>query len=244
MTQMEYPEVKHLYKYYAYNENSLAVLINKKIWVATPESFNDPFDCGIEFEDDTDERLLENVLGRININPKQAGETKQFAIERLNRLKETYFSNVRIFSMSENNDNILMWSHYAEQHKGFCIEFIRESDNNLGNFEMAKPINYTEDYTKVKFLDSTGNVSKSIASDSFYTKSRDWHYEKEWRLFYTEGDGEKPIPSAISSIIFGLKMTEQNENTIRKILSGQGINYKKAVKADNQFKVDIIDLPE
>ncbi len=39
-------------------------------------------------------------------------------------------------------------------------------------------------------------------------------------------------------------MTEQNENTIRKILSGQGINYKKAVKADNQFKVDIIDLPE
>jgi hypothetical protein len=52
------------------------------------------------------------------------------------------------------------------------------------------------------------------------------------------------MPSAISSIIFGLKMTGQNENTIRNILAGQVISYKKAVKADNQFKIDIIDLPE
>ena len=44
---MEYPEVIHLYKYYAYNENSLSVLINKEIWVSNPESFNDPFDSKI-----------------------------------------------------------------------------------------------------------------------------------------------------------------------------------------------------
>jgi len=46
---MEYPQVKYLYKYCAYNTNSLSILINKKIWVAKPESFNDPFDCKIEF---------------------------------------------------------------------------------------------------------------------------------------------------------------------------------------------------
>jgi hypothetical protein len=241
---MEYPQVKHLYKYYAYNENSLSVLINKKIWLAKPESFNDPFDCGIEFEDNTDEKLLKRILGGIDIDSKQYDKIKQFAIKGLNRLKEAKFRNAGIFSMSENNKNILMWSHYADQHKGFCIEFIRRSDNVLGNSEMARPINYPKDYTKVKFIDSTGKLNESIFYEFFYTKARDWHYEDEWRCVYPEGGREASIPSAISSIIFGLKMTEQNENTIRNILSGQGISYKKAVKADNQFKINIIDLPE
>ena len=131
----------------------------------------------------------------------------------------------------------------TEEHKGFCIEFVREPDNNLGNFDMAKPINYTDDYTKVEFIDSTGKASKSVAYDSFYTKARDWGYEKEWRLFYTEGGKAEPIPSAISSIIFGLEMPQENRDTIQNILSGQGISYKKAVKAESQFKIDIINLP-
>lgn len=60
---MEYPEVKHLYKYYAYNENSLSVLINKKIWLAKPKSFNDPFDSDINFEDNIEDELLEQIFG-------------------------------------------------------------------------------------------------------------------------------------------------------------------------------------
>ena len=39
---MEYPQVIHLYKYCAYNTNSLAILINKGIWVANPESLTIP----------------------------------------------------------------------------------------------------------------------------------------------------------------------------------------------------------
>lgn len=47
---MEHPEIRHLYKYYAYNENSPAALINRRVWFPKPESFNDPFDCDIDFE--------------------------------------------------------------------------------------------------------------------------------------------------------------------------------------------------
>ncbi len=67
---MKYPQVKHLYKYYAYNENSLAVLINKKIWVAKPESFNDPFDCDIDFNPRIGEKALKNSRSKQIAIPK------------------------------------------------------------------------------------------------------------------------------------------------------------------------------
>ncbi len=240
---MEYPQVKHLYKYYAYNENSLSVLINKKIWLAKPKSFSDPFDCDINFEDNIEDELLEQIFGGEKIDPKHSDEVKQTIIKGVEGLKERRFRNVGIFSMSENDDNILMWSHYAGQHKGFCVEFVRNSDNYLGNIEMTKPIDYPINYTKVKFFNPTGDVNKDIFQSVFYTKARDWVYEGEWRCVYREGDREVSMPSAISSIIFGLRMPRRHRDTIMNILSGQGVSYKEAVKAD-QFKIKIIDLTE
>ncbi|MGM3299107.1 DUF2971 domain-containing protein, partial [Bacillus cereus group sp. BC229] len=26
-----------------------------------------------------------------------------------------------------------MWSHYADQHQGFCVEFNRDKNNSLGS---------------------------------------------------------------------------------------------------------------
>ena len=45
---MPYPAVTSLYKYRQISENSLESLLNEKLWVAQPSSFNDPFDCSID----------------------------------------------------------------------------------------------------------------------------------------------------------------------------------------------------
>ncbi|HGY1053520.1 TPA: DUF2971 domain-containing protein, partial [Aeromonas salmonicida subsp. pectinolytica] len=44
----------------------------------------------------------------------------------------------RFVSLSRNNTNILMWSHYADSHKGFCIGFSRQ--NNY--FKVAESVRY------------------------------------------------------------------------------------------------------
>jgi hypothetical protein len=238
---MKYPKVKHLYKYYAYNEHSLSVLINKKIWVAKPGSFNDPFDSDINFEDGIEDKTIELISRGKAIVSK---EFKKGFLKTLNMLKDTRFRKAGIFSMSKNNDNILMWYHYANEHKGFCIEFIRESDNNLGNSKMTRPMDYPKDRDRRKISHLTHNINNDLYDSIFYIKARDWEYEAEWRCVYGEGDRDEPIPSAISSIIFGLEMPQKHRDAIKNILSGQGISYKEAVKVDNQFKIDIIDLPE
>lgn len=145
--------------------------------------------------------------------------------------------------MSRIKDNILMWSHYADQHKGFCIEFNRSPDNDLGNIKMTQPVKYYYDYPDVNPLDSDGNIDESIHKKMLFSKAKDWAYEKEWRLTYEEGDKEEPMPGDITSIIFGLRMPDEHKNYIRKILVDQpDIRYQEAIEVEYQFRLKIVDL--
>jgi hypothetical protein len=240
---MEYPEVTHLYKYCSYTQHCLSILIKKKIWLAKPESFNDPFDCNIRFKPKTNSEALKkyiDITGRSTGNPDKDLE---IYLEGLKQFQNKDMKNFGVFAMSQINDNILMWSHYADKHKGFCIEFERLPNNLLGDYEITQPIDYCCDYPDVDPLDSTGNIDRFLFRKMLFSKAKDWAYEKEWRLAYDEGDKEEAMPANISSIIFGLKMLEQQKNDIREILKGQPeIRYQQAIEIQYQFRLKIIDL--
>lgn len=242
---MEYPEVKHLYKYRAFNTNSLSILINKKIWVAKPGSFNDPFDCRIRFKIEKNSESFRKYLDRTERTTGNLNNDHEMFQKGLREFREIEMQNLGVFSMSQINDNILMWSHYADQHKGFCIEFVRSPDkgNWLGNIEVTKPVHYDCNYPEVNPFDSDGNTDPSIFEKMLFSKAKDWEYEREWRLTYDEGDREEPLPSEISSIIFGLRMPDRHKNTIKNILADQpGIRYQQAVEVEYQYRVKIVDL--
>ena len=241
---MKYPQVKHLYKYRTYNTNSLSILINKKVWVPKPESFNDPFDCGIKFNTVIYDKSLKKYIIRQKKKIHHYPTYKQSFIKKLKEIEDEQDSKMGVFSMSSIEYNSLMWSHYANEHRGFCIEFVRKSDNNLGNFEMTKPVEYKRNFPKkVNILDSEGCINKFAHQRKYFVKDEDWEYEKEWRFTSLEGNKEEDLPSEISSIIFGLKMPRRHRVTIRNILAGQDVSYKEAVKHEHQFKIKIIELP-
>jgi hypothetical protein len=50
-----------------------------------------------------------------------------------NKMWRDYLPRLRVFSFSEVNDNILMWSHYSDNHEGvvFKLKVIPEIDNPL-----------------------------------------------------------------------------------------------------------------
>ena len=240
---MEYPQVNHLYKYCAYNTNSLSILINKKIWIPKPDSFNDPFDCKIRFKSEMNSEAFRKYLDRTGRTSGNLHKDYEIFQEGLKKFRDKDMQYLGVFSMSQIKDNILMWSHYANQHKGFCIEFVRLPDNLLGNIEVTQPVNYHCDYPEVNPLDSSGNIDHSIFNKMLFVKAKDWAYEKEWRLTYDEGDREEPLPADISSIIFGLRMPDEHKNTIRNILADQpGIRYQKAIEVEYEFRLKIVDL--
>ena len=144
-----------------------------------------------------------------------------------------------VFTLSESNNNILLWSHYADGHRGFCIEFVRDPDNQLGNYEITRRVQYRIDYPIINPIkdDAFGNLK-------FFTKASDWAYEREWRLVYDEGDIEESLRDAdISAIIFGLKMAESHKEVIRKVTSDlPNIKYRQAVKVPDRFELEIEDI--
>jgi hypothetical protein len=53
-------------------------------------------------------------------------------------LRSINFNNEKIFCLTKSYDNFLMWSHYAESHRGFCIEFEDYTDEELEELKSKK----------------------------------------------------------------------------------------------------------
>ena len=110
-----------------------------------------------------------------------------------------------ITSFSETKDNLLMWSHYADSSKGFCVEYDLGRIND-GLLMKIYPVSYSNErllYYDVESLsDELLRLKQCILNDEEYgeggiendicqlllSKSIDWEYEKEWRLIFTLGD--------------------------------------------------------
>ncbi len=256
---MEYPKITRLYKYYPYNSNSLSVLIDKRGWFSKPASLNDPFDLGIDFVNYINSidfgyaiKVLKNQPGISSEKKNELDRIRKLecnfpdplaraeSLKAMNKKKREDLKNSGVFCMSELNDNILMWSHYTDKRTGFCVEFVRSPQNQLGNIEITNPVIYSCHCPSPFLFSDEGR--KRIFDDLFLTKWKGWSYEREWRLINEKGDIKLPLPGDISAIIFGLKMPLQNKETIKNIFAGNpNIIYRRAEKVPNSFKLKIVD---
>jgi hypothetical protein len=109
--------------------------------------------------------------------------------------QEKLLPGVRVFCVSEDRDNLLMWAHYARDHKGVVFEFwsLPDEDNPLS---VARPIQYGANpppfFSEKDFLDDILSIrkldQKSLYHRYVFCKSDHWKYEKEWRVWYPLAD--------------------------------------------------------
>lgn len=173
-------------------------------------------------------------------------------MEEINEISENSFEKIQRTSMlisclSQVKDSLLMWSHYADSHKGFCIEYDFSrlcSDNELMRGLM--PVNYL--YSD-KLFDATEYLLPSYDGkeiNSLYTiyaaisKFSEWNYEKEWRIVLPAGidcesrSYEVPTPKAV---YLGAKIDKNNEESIRQITKSKGIALYKMDLDKYYFKL-------
>jgi hypothetical protein len=96
--------------------------------------------------------------------------------------------NIRVTCFSERNDSILMWSHYADQHQGICLQY------NFTDCEeiryLIQPAYYSETVFQLSTMEDLNATSHIMSS---LHKAKDWAYEKEWRLTgLPKDDGKVP----------------------------------------------------
>lgn len=86
---------------------------------------------------------------------------------------------VRVVCLSEVYDSMLMWSHYAQNHMGYCIEY--EFEENDMYYKHLHPVTYTKERYVISKEDIQ-NGSKDLIYKTTCRKLDVWAYEKEWRI--------------------------------------------------------------
>jgi hypothetical protein len=157
------------------------------------------------------------------------------AIENIDRpLAEINRTKTVISCFSEINNSIIMWSHYANKHSGFCIEYdLKNYRSNVFLF----PVFYEEElFDMTKYLltekDKFNNFALLLAA---ITKSIEWAYEKEWRLIpfgFVDQESDCPM-SKPTALYIGSKATDDNKQWIKNVARYKKVDIYQA-KMDNK----------
>lgn len=161
------------------NQEKITSLKNNKLWISHYKTFNDPFEFKTMIIDM--ERL----------------QDKGWKYEEIEKYLD-FFRNLIFTSCftSEVDNNMPMWAHYANNHKGYCIKYEVLNANNI------YPVLYEPKRIKSAVIISNliNEMEKMYSEDlklptkkflknflyfylSLSCKHSFWSYEKEYRFF-------------------------------------------------------------
>ncbi|HEY3332797.1 MAG TPA: DUF2971 domain-containing protein [Capsulimonadaceae bacterium] len=145
----------------------------------------------------------------------------QFRAHVQRKLREEF----GIFSMTETWSNLLMWSHYAESHKGFVLgfdtsraEFAYPRSRPFGEGTHLAAVEYRQERPAMYTLDN------DQVREGLFVKSAEWEYEREWRMVIQKplaanwADNVGPVvlidPLAIADLVLGVLIDPQMKASI------------------------------
>lgn len=225
------------YAFYPTKDYHIDDLKNYRISLSNPSTFNDPVDCPIF-------KWLEQQI-KTGIHSMIVELTKSAYSDIRIRcfVRNTPFLSLEELHPKplsiEEYGNMLMWSHYADSHRGYCVkyrlpqEFFNTANENSPVLFLA-PVSYG----------SAMNVLKSNLSvqEGLFSKHKCWEYEHEMRLIYFDKDEtpdsyhkESMLDGMITDVYFGVRCEDCYKRRIIEALKGRTVKY-------HQMEIDPKDL--
>lgn len=157
--------------------------------------------------------------------------------------------NTFIACFSETVKSITMWSHYADSHKGFVLEYdfknqksqcdkcdIKDNCNNKVIHYIFPVIYDSKRYDGTSFVESYFGKSIGLYANindmMFYTKaslhkSPQWQYEKEWRMFLSKNNPMEQSSLHINirpiAIYYGYGISSINKKILSEMAKEKGL---------------------
>lgn len=142
-------------------------------------------------------------------------------------------------SLSERWDSPLMWSHYADDHRGVCIEF----DTAELPHPNLKPVNYraprsvrASNLFEWK-IQGSAQAEQRVFDTYFLAKAGPWRYEKEWREI-SPASGVTESGFRVTGIHFGLQCDAAVILSVVKLLDAdQEVSLYSVHPRDDSFRL-------
>lgn len=138
----------------------------------------------------------------------------------------------------------LLWSHYADQHRGLCIGYDLD--------RLPKPSPRKVVYGGSRFI-KTSTVFRTFVADDVQAKAdldrdvllrkaKGWGYECEWRLVERQGLHDSPV--RLTEVIFGLRCPSAVVFAVVEMLSRRDLNFFQMTESRGQFRLkrQVLDL--
>ena len=195
-------------------------------------------------------KSLVEELNVLNSCPKE--KQHQAIAESWDIKKTNIINSLGVLCFSKTNSNILLWSHYADNHKGICFQYdsVNRPIKNWKKYKFHKV-----SYKSERNIDVLNRGFTNSFFDLLTTKSPDWEYEQEYRLISIKGSGlQKNTMTSLRGIIFGARIKENPPKRIellfqsiynmdKKRRSVKKMKYFAASKDDHKFAINIKELP-
>lgn len=271
---------ERLYKYRKFDTNALRILTSKELYFAAPIKLNDPLDCQLPVLSLLDQVITSEPAGKsrdllsklreMKVTNRATGD-----VELMHRTFESFPLTTGVLSLSRNATDALLWSHYADGHRGFCIGFDAsyfgsliadwQQQGLLGASDVSyvdTPLHrfrrlWLQKVREIEAIRSSPAGDKEAAMSAFResyardvivtaltTKSEDWAYEREYRAVMAEPGVVAFPPSALREIVFGLKSSEADQLTIRRLLDGpewRDVRFRRPVCTANSFALELVN---
>jgi hypothetical protein len=273
--------------YYKYFSPKRKAFLNELLIRFTPPGlFNDPFDSLPAFSN-FDESLINEKVDKVGLDiafdlpydpsPEPVKRAKLHLLSEANAiLKKAYLSNpsvldevfetlhrkrinseIGILCCSETRQSVIMWSHYADEHKGFVVGF-ESTDSFFSHYPHEPPdigvlrrVTYTQERTIIDIR----NIREDAQLPEFlFTKNQDWSYEKEWRIIRLLQDAVEirnsdvylvaVPPSAVRQVIIGChadpQMADELRNAQMKNSALSHVEFLRARLSKRRYEMDIL----
>lgn len=256
-------DIQYLYKYRSLAGPSAAfverIFTHNELYFPKPSEFNDPFDCSPTATlDATDEQFADYLDGfykrrmphlsradrRLSIkNVMKDGSRNHRSSPALDMFKESLSQVVElagVLSLSAKCNHILMWSHYADSHRGICLRFKASSTTPF--FGRAQCVTYQAARPKLNLILDSPEVQNEKA---LLKKADFWSYEEEWRIIEHDlGPGVHSFPpELLDGVILGARISANDKQRVFEWTSDKpNLEVLQAKFSSSDFRLEILSL--
>ncbi len=205
---------RYFYKYMPLKnmERVLDIVFNQRLHCARWDKLNDPMEACYEVfsEYESDRHIMEEKI-------KKA------------------LNNWCIVALGASNKNFLLWSHYADGHRGIAIEI----DIPIAHHPYVEEVKYDWATTSFSHMDQIENRSMR---DLLWYKKEEWHYEEEYRIIIEatniDSTGEYfTLPNPIKKIFIGARAKESHVDILKKAIGNKAKLVHMDLDKDGYMKV-------
>ena len=245
-----------LYKYCKLNDYTKDSLRNSYLYFSPYTDFNDPFE--FKFINDltgTEEQKKTYVAQMLKRQPYYDRLSRQEIEYEINRIinnfpsfnYEAFYGAMKramsmfgIYCTSLIGDDILMWSHYADGHKGICLKF-NFADEDAPHCTIEE-VRYEDRPPIVNRMRDNGQESVFAV---LLTKGKKWEYEQEARfLNYKPKEKVTFDAKCLQEITLGCRTSESDIRDIISIVKAGPYNCKlsKANLCDDRYALEVKEI--